>query len=95
LEKPVAEPVKVTGTESVQKGKLKKPIEMSLEELREESQANNARCEELEKQKKSPDIDIRINAEQEIRKLSNRTKRLCAQEISLLNHERAILKQKK
>jgi hypothetical protein len=95
LEKPVAEPVKVTGTASLQKGKLKKPIEMSIEELRKEIESNNTRCEELEEQRKSPDINTQIEAEQEIRTLSNRTKRLCAQEISLLKHELATLKREK
>jgi len=88
---PEPEPEQITVSTT---GKLKEPIDMSIEELRAEIEANTARCDELEKQKNSPDIDIPINAEQELRKLSNRTKKLCEQEISLLKHEMSILKRR-
>jgi hypothetical protein len=77
------EPEKVTVSK---KGKLKKPIDMSIEELQAESEANNARCEGLEKKRRSSDFDTRFQADQEIKNLSNRTKKLCEQEISLLKH---------
>ena len=76
-------------------GKLKKPIDMSIDELRAEIELNNARCEELEKQRKLPDITARIEADQELRTLSSRTRKLCEQKISLLTHEMSLLKQGK
>jgi len=76
-------------------GKLKKTIDMSIDELRAEIELNNARCEELEKQRKLPDITARIEADQELRTLSSRTRKLCEQKISLLTHEMSLLKQGK
>jgi len=98
LKTPITEPGPESEPEQVtvsKKGKLKKPIDMSIEELRAEIQANNTRCEELEKERKPSDFDTRFQADQEIINLSNRTKRLSEQEISLLKHQMPLLKQGK
>lgn len=86
-----SEPEITSKSTSVKKGKLKKPIDMSIDELRAEIELNNARCEELEKQRKLPDITARIEADQELRTLSSRTRKLCQQKISLLTHEISLL----
>ncbi|MEG4594174.1 hypothetical protein QUB00_20535 [Microcoleus sp. F8_C2] len=77
------------------KGKLKKPLDMSIDELQAEIESNNTRCEKLEEQRKSTDIDKGIEADQELRTLSSRTKKLCEQKISLLTHEMSLLNQGK
>lgn len=92
--KPEPEPEPET-IQTTKKGKLKKPINMSIDELQAEIESNNTRCEELEEQRKSNDIDKRIEADQELRTLSSRTRKLCEQKISLLTHEMSLIKKEK
>jgi TolA-binding protein len=96
LSKPKPEPLPKQELETKKstdkKKKLKKPSEMSIDELQEEIESNNARCEELEEQRESTDINTRIESDQEIRTLANRTSKLCEQKIALLNHQMSLLR---
>lgn len=74
---------------------MKKAVEMSIDKLQAEIESNNARCEELEKPRKSSDINTRIEADNEIKTLANRTTKLGQQKIALLNHQISLLKQGK
>jgi len=97
LSKPKPEPLPKqelkTKKSTDKKKKLKKPSEMLIDELQEEIESNNARCEQLEEQRESTDINTRIESDQEIRTLANRTSKLCEQKIALLNHQMSLLRQ--
>jgi len=73
--------------------KVKKPIDMSLEEIRAELKSHNDRISSLESNELlSKDFETRFQANLEIQRLAARMKRLSAQEISLLKHQIACLK---
>ncbi len=92
------EPELESKPESVEKSnkkskKVKKPIDMSLEEIRAELKSHNERISSLESNKlQSKDFETRFQANLEIQRLAARMKRLSAQEISLLKHQIACLK---
>lgn len=73
--------------------KVKRPIEMSLEEIEAEIAQNKITIAELEKQLTSSNFDTRFNANQELRSIYARHKALCSQRVALLNHSIALLKQ--
>jgi hypothetical protein len=73
--------------------KVKKPIEMSLEEIRAELKIHNERISSVEANEvQSKDFETRFQAKMEIQKLTPRIKRLGEQEISLLKHQIACMK---
>jgi len=73
--------------------KLKKPVDMSLEEIRAELKSHNERISSLEANEvQSSNFETRFNAKMEIQKLTPRMKRLDEQEISLLKHQITCLK---
>lgn len=74
-------------------GKLKRPIEMSLEEIEAEQEKNKLTIAEFEQELTSSDFDTRFNASQELRTLYTRTRALNKQRIALLSHSIALLKQ--
>ena len=74
-------------------GKLKRPIEMSLEEIEVEIAQNKITIVQLEQDLTSSDFDTRFNASQELRTLYTRHKALCSQQVALLSHSIALLKQ--
>lgn len=78
---------------SVSKAQIRKVLEMSLEDIQAELKIHRARMVELEAQLTSSDFDTRFNAQMEIRSLTPRLKKLNAQEIALLKHEIACMKQ--
>jgi hypothetical protein len=92
------EPELESKPESVEKNekkskKLKKPVDMSLEEIRAELKIHNDRISSLEaKEVQSKDFETRFQAKMEIQKLTPRMKRLREQEISLLKHQITCLK---
>lgn len=74
-------------------GKLKRPIEMSLEEIEAEQAKNKVTIAEYEQELTFSDFETRFNASQELRTLYVRTRALNKQRIALLNHSIALLKQ--
>jgi len=73
--------------------KVKKAIEMSLEEIRAELKIHNERISSVEANEvQSKDFETRFQAKMEIQKLTPRIKRLGEQEISLLKHQIACMK---
>ncbi len=73
--------------------KVKKPIEMSLEEIRAELKIHKERISSVEANEvQSKDFETRFQAKMEIQKLTPRIKRLGEQEISLLKHQIACMK---
>ena len=73
--------------------KVKKPIDMSIEEIRAELKSHNERISSLESHElQSKDFETRFQAKIEIQRLTPRMKRLGEQEISLLKHQIACLK---
>lgn len=74
-------------------GKLKKPIEMSLDEIEAELEKNKNTVAQFEQQLTSSNFDTRFNASQELRTLYTRNQALSKQRIALLTHSIALLKQ--
>ncbi|MEG5034709.1 hypothetical protein [Microcoleus sp. AT3-D2] len=74
-------------------GKLKRPIEMSLEEIEAEQEKNKVTIAKFEQELTSIDFDTRFNASQELRIIYTRSKALNKQRIALLTHSIALLKQ--
>jgi hypothetical protein len=75
------------------KAPVKKVMDMSSEEIREELKTHRERIASLEANEvQSKDFDTRFNANIEIQKLAPRMKRLSEQQISLLKHQIACLK---
>lgn len=73
--------------------KVKRPIEMSLEEIEAEQEKNRVSIAKFEEDLNSTDFDTRFNASQELRTLYTRTRALNKQRIALLNHSIALLRQ--
>jgi hypothetical protein len=92
------EPELESKPESVEKSnkkskKVKKPIDMPLEEIRAELKNHNERISSLESHElQSKDFETRFQAKMEIQRLTPLMKRLGEQEISLLKHQIACLK---
>jgi hypothetical protein len=92
------EPELESKPESVEKSnkkskKVKKPIDMSLEEIRAELKSHNERISSLESHElQSKDFETRFQAKMKIQRLTPRMKRLGEQEIFLLKHQIACLK---
>ena len=92
------EPEVESEPESVEKSnkkskKVKKPIDMSIEEIRAELKSHNDRILSLESNElQSKDFETRFQAKIAIQRLTPRMKRLGEQEISLLKHQIACLK---
>jgi hypothetical protein len=92
------EPELKSEPESVEKSnkkskKVKKPIDMSIEEIRAELKSHNERISTLEANEvQSKDFETRFQAKMEIQRLTPRMKSLGEQEISLLKHQIACLK---
>ncbi|MEG4084549.1 hypothetical protein QUA34_13275 [Microcoleus sp. POL10_C6] len=74
-------------------GKLKKPIDMSLEEIEAEQAKNKVTIAQYEQELTSTDFETRFNANQELRNIYTRNRGLNKQRIALLNHSIALLRQ--
>ncbi|MEG4445055.1 hypothetical protein QUB47_23510 [Microcoleus sp. AT9_B5] len=74
-------------------GKLKRPIEMSLEEIEAEQAKNKITIAKFEQELTSSDFETRFKASQELRTLYVRTRALNKQRIALLNHSIVLLRQ--
>ncbi|MEG4395467.1 hypothetical protein [Microcoleus sp. BROC3] len=74
-------------------GKLKRPIEMSLDEIEAEQAKNKVTIAQYEEELTSSDFETRFNANQELRTLYTRTRALNKQRIALLSHSIALLRQ--
>lgn len=83
---------KLAARQVVLMSKVKRPSEMSLEEIEAELEKNKITVTQFEQQLTSSDFDTRFNANQELRTLYIRNKALCSQRVALLTHSIALLK---
>lgn len=84
---------KLAARQGVLLRKIKRPIEMSLEEIEAEITQNKITIPQVEQQLTSSNFDTRFNANQELRTIYARHKALCSQRVALLSHSIALLKQ--
>ena len=66
--------------------KVKKPINMTLDEIEAEIEQNKITIAKFEGELTSSDFDTRFNASQTLRTIYGRQKALCRQRIALLSH---------